>query len=263
MHQDELRHFLDEQSRLSAWPAKAQKQMLALQFLAKKMEWDRKYSEPEINDLLTQHHTFGDAALLRRELYMKNFLDRKPDGSAYWKTPRLLPTSWKTERLIVRDAVEKEIPELQKVYDECAYIEELTGYSDDRPDPMLAEFRGELLPPDGKKELHRLQPIVETASGNIAGYLISYHGYPDHETFWIAAFAIRPAFQRQKFGKEAIERLTKEVTDLGTFRRMGISVGKGNDPAMKFWSSCGFTDVIKTQDHGTHAEVWILKAIDA
>jgi hypothetical protein len=86
MKPDDLHHFLDEEGRLTAWPAKRNKQMLALQFLAGKLEGNRMYTEKEINELLTQFHTFTDAALLRRELYMKHFLDRKPDGSAYWKT---------------------------------------------------------------------------------------------------------------------------------------------------------------------------------
>ena len=91
MDSEDLQHFLDEEGRLTAWPAKPKKQILALQFLAEKLKWDRVYTEQEINELLTKFHTFGDAALLRRELYMKHFLDRKLDGSAYWKTARVLP----------------------------------------------------------------------------------------------------------------------------------------------------------------------------
>ena len=240
---------------------KPKKQMLALQFLAGKLEWDRLYTEKEINELLTKFHTFEDAALLRRELYMKHFLDRKPDGSAYWKTERQLPEIWKSERLIVRNATEKDLPELRKVYDECAYIGELTGYHDDSPDPILAEFRRELLPPNGKKELHRLQTIFAAGTQDVVAYLISYHGFPNHETFWSASFAVRPDCQRQKFGQEVIGTLTKKVEELGGYSKMGIAVGVGNDPAIKFWSTCGFTEVIKTEDHGTHAAQWIVKSL--
>lgn len=83
MDTNDLQNFLDEEGRLTSWPAKPKKQMLALQLLAEKLEWNRQYTEKEINELLTKFHTFEDAALLRRELYMKHFLDRKPDGSAY------------------------------------------------------------------------------------------------------------------------------------------------------------------------------------
>lgn len=57
---------------------------MALEFLAAKFEMGREYSEKEVNEILNQNHTFGDPALLRRELYMKKLLDRTPDGSRYW-----------------------------------------------------------------------------------------------------------------------------------------------------------------------------------
>ena len=57
---------------------------MALEFLAAKFEMGREYSEKEVNEILNQNHTFGDPALLRRELYMKKLLDRTPDGNRYW-----------------------------------------------------------------------------------------------------------------------------------------------------------------------------------
>lgn len=88
MNVDELKHFLDSEGRLKSWPAKGSKQLLALQFLAEKFTLNSTYTEKEVNELLRQFHTFEDAALLRRELYMKHFLDREVDCSKYWKTER-------------------------------------------------------------------------------------------------------------------------------------------------------------------------------
>lgn len=59
---------------------------MALGFLAAKFEAGREYSEKEVNEILNQNHTFGDPAMLRRELYMKKLLDRTPDGGKYWKS---------------------------------------------------------------------------------------------------------------------------------------------------------------------------------
>lgn len=67
----DLKEFLDEDGRLKSWPSARKRkaaQRLALEFLIAKFESERRYSEKEVNLLLTQHHTFGDAALLRREL---------------------------------------------------------------------------------------------------------------------------------------------------------------------------------------------------
>lgn len=82
----ELRGFLDKDSKLKSWPSRKHrdKQLLVLEYLAPKFEVGREYSEKEVNEILNQHHTFGDPALLRRELYIAGLLDRTPDGSRYW-----------------------------------------------------------------------------------------------------------------------------------------------------------------------------------
>lgn len=261
MNLDDLTHFLNEERRLLSWPAKPRIQIAALCYLAGKLEWNRFYTEQELNNLLNQWHLLSDAALLRRELYTKCFLDRKRDGSAYWKMPRLLPAIWKTQRLTIRDAEERDLPELRAVLGECAYVDELTGFREEVADPTLREFRGESLPPNGKKGLQRFQAILETTSGVIVGHLITYHGFPDADTFWIGSFMIRPAFQRQKFGKEVMDALAILVEELGTYSAMGIGVLVGNEVGMKFWESCGFTNLVKTDDHGTHVTKWIMKEI--
>ena len=48
----ELAPFLDEQGRLTAFPAKHRKKLLALWYLAEKIEPERRYTEAQINDLL-------------------------------------------------------------------------------------------------------------------------------------------------------------------------------------------------------------------
>lgn len=163
--------------------------------------------------------------------------------------------------MIIRDSQQSETAELQKVYDECAYIGELTGYHDARENPIQDELDHVTLPPNGKPELHRIQSILEKQTKDMIGYLIVYHGYPDPDTFWIALFAIRPAFHRQKFGTEIVHALTQEAKKLGTYKRIGMGVGIGNDAAMQFWSSCGFTNVINIEKHGTHTDEWRVKQL--
>ncbi len=81
---DQLNNFLDSDGRLIRYPAKQKLKMLSLFYLASKFEKDRIYSEKEINQILKNWHTFGDWAMLRRDLYDKWFLGRKPDCTAYW-----------------------------------------------------------------------------------------------------------------------------------------------------------------------------------
>ncbi len=85
----ELKSYIDKEGRLTQWPSPTNKkglQRMALVYLASKFEFERQYSEREVNAILKEWHTFGDHALLRRELYDKGFFDRKVDGSQYWRT---------------------------------------------------------------------------------------------------------------------------------------------------------------------------------
>ena len=72
----ELLPFLNERGQLTALPAKHKKKLMALWYLAGKLEAGRQYTEPEINDLLDGWTTFHDPATLRRELYNKHLLSR-------------------------------------------------------------------------------------------------------------------------------------------------------------------------------------------
>lgn len=81
----DINNYLDEKGLVKVWPAKDKNQQQILELLASKFEASKFYTEKEVNEILNQHHTFADPALLRRELYMKHFLDREPNGSKYWK----------------------------------------------------------------------------------------------------------------------------------------------------------------------------------
>ncbi|MBD1876975.1 DUF2087 domain-containing protein [Nodosilinea sp. FACHB-131] len=85
--ESELERYLDDQGRLKEWPSRRNRghfQQVALEYLATKFEPGVLYNEREVNALLNQHHTFGDPALLRRELFERGLVDRVPNGSAYW-----------------------------------------------------------------------------------------------------------------------------------------------------------------------------------
>ncbi len=61
--------LITEDDVVTRWPAKAADKVLVLDFLAGKFEAGRDYSEREVNEVLKRHHSFGDWALLRRELF--------------------------------------------------------------------------------------------------------------------------------------------------------------------------------------------------
>jgi hypothetical protein len=80
-----IKWLLDDDGKLIKRPPKQNKQLIALAYIAEKIPADISFTEKEFNELLNNRHHFNDAALLRRELYMKEYIDRELDGSKYWK----------------------------------------------------------------------------------------------------------------------------------------------------------------------------------
>jgi hypothetical protein len=84
---EKLARYLDAEGRLKGWPSKRSDQLDALRYLADRLPEGVEWSERELNELLKSLHTFGDWALLRRDLYDARLLERSLDGRRYWKAP--------------------------------------------------------------------------------------------------------------------------------------------------------------------------------
>ena len=76
--------FLNNEGKIVQIPVVSNKKIPVLAYLAGKFEEDRIYSEKEVNAIIDSWHTFGDYFILRRLLVDYKFLERKPDGTAYW-----------------------------------------------------------------------------------------------------------------------------------------------------------------------------------
>ena len=80
-----MNKLMTECYEIIRWPKKPSEKEIVIQFLSNKFEYDKKYSEKEVNKIINKFHLFNDIALLRRELISRKFLSRKDDGSEYWK----------------------------------------------------------------------------------------------------------------------------------------------------------------------------------
>jgi hypothetical protein len=80
----QLGHWLDAQGHLAQWPTRRKLQRYAVFYLVAKFERGRRYSEPEVNEILDTWAPFRDAALLRRTMIEEHLLERTPDGREYW-----------------------------------------------------------------------------------------------------------------------------------------------------------------------------------
>ncbi|MBT1156320.1 DUF2087 domain-containing protein [Aminobacter anthyllidis] len=72
---------------VTRWPAKAADRVVVLDFLAARFERGLDYAEREVNDILKRHHSFGDWALLRRELVETGRFRRDAVAGLYWLPP--------------------------------------------------------------------------------------------------------------------------------------------------------------------------------
>ena len=76
--------FINHKGKIVQIPVPKRTKTPVLAYLASKFEEDRIYSEKEINKIIDAWHTFNDYFILRRLLVDYKFLNRMPDGSAYW-----------------------------------------------------------------------------------------------------------------------------------------------------------------------------------
>ena len=80
-----MEKLINEFDEIVRWPKRPSDKAKVIHFLSTKFEYERKYTEKDINTIIDKFHLFEDIALLRRELVSKKKLERTNDGSEYWK----------------------------------------------------------------------------------------------------------------------------------------------------------------------------------
>ncbi len=81
-----LKDYLANDGTISQIPSNRRKLDVILRYLAEQFEFDREYSEKEVNEIIAAYNE--DISGLRRDLISVGFLDRERDGSAYWRVKR-------------------------------------------------------------------------------------------------------------------------------------------------------------------------------
>lgn len=77
-----LKSTFAKDGKLLRFPTKEKEKLIVLFEIVKHFDVNRIYTEREINDIIKE--SFDDFPLIRRWLIQYGFIDRKPDGSAYW-----------------------------------------------------------------------------------------------------------------------------------------------------------------------------------
>lgn len=88
MSSSRLKNFLDEDGRVKQWPAKRVSQVEVIGYIARKFVAGSDFTEKEINEEIKKLHTFGDWAIIRRELCEMGYFSRDRNGTTYTRTTK-------------------------------------------------------------------------------------------------------------------------------------------------------------------------------
>ena len=166
----------------------------------------------------------------------------------------LISSYWETERLFIRDALlEKDLDNLQTLWESTAYIGEYDGYPQRNKDDMYHYLRDGDLPPGGKKEYFKIKPVFIKETSEMIGYITMYHGYPDNKSLWVTFFYVNKKKQGQGYGHEVINRLTVEAEKVG-FQSVLLTVALKNWEAIRFWTKAGFDKITGVHGDRTYGD---------
>ncbi len=151
----EIKGYFDH-GKLSAYPTKRKKQIIALAWISEHIPADRTYSENEFNALLSELHSFGDPALLRRELFDHYIIKRSVEGKEYM----LASNRPSLEELLLKycgiEAKEKKIEDdIPVIFDD---MELSSGDLE-----SASEFRNKIHK-EALKRVQKIDPRIETVT---------------------------------------------------------------------------------------------------
>ena len=89
---DTMETIINSDGIVIRWPKKKEEKLAVLDYLITKFEPGVEYKEIQVNMILKKWHSFGDHALLRRELYDNFYMDRNPEKGLYWVEKKSNPS---------------------------------------------------------------------------------------------------------------------------------------------------------------------------
>ena len=162
---------------------------------------------------------------------------------------KLIPGSWETKRLIVKDSNLEEVEELQAIDD---IVPQTRGWSRKEGEelaenPILATLKEGALPPNGRGERFRMQSIRTRDTHRLIGFLTVYHGFPSEEVLWITTLTLHPDDQGKGYGGELINELVEVVGDLGSYSKIQTFVPLLNWPSLRLCMKVGFNKMVRIE----------------
>lgn len=162
-----------------------------------------------------------------------------------------------TEELFIRKASEADLEQLDLVRESIKYIANWMSIKADELDGTIKHrfYNGWDLPPNYSNEAYQLLTI-EKQNGSIIGYLALTHKYPDANCIWVSMLAINPSYQGKNYGKQVVLELINYLKNnpILNYKKIALSVDLKNWPAVNFWISAGFKDIVKYLGDKTYSD---------
>lgn len=83
-----VKRLLSKDCRIISLPSKYEKKKIIYSYLSEKFDYGTKYSEQDVNHIITENIEFDNYILVRKEMCDFGFLKRTPEGKFYWKEER-------------------------------------------------------------------------------------------------------------------------------------------------------------------------------
>ncbi len=236
MEQYDILRLLNSTGQLARLPRKKDARQTALIWLSRHFKHGQIYSEKEVNAILSANSALEDYALLRRELYDCGLLDRTKNGSRYWRGG-FMRGALANETVCLRDLCEGDLEPMLAIHESIRYYNDFTGevYT---PELAKAAIEGTDLPQNGHREFAGAKMIL-THNHAVAGYLMTYRGYPAPDVLWLAALFLHKNYHRKGIGSAAVRMVEEHAKRCG-FAQISLGVMSLNTPGLKFWVGQGF-----------------------
>lgn len=167
---------------------------------------------------------------------------------------KILPESWRTERLVVRDATMEDVPHLRNVFNACSYVGEWDDkFYEETEEAFIQLVSKSLHINHTTKEIFKMQSVMLRGGTDMIGYFQLFHDSPMPNRVWLSMFVVHPHFQKNRFGSELAYGLYDQFKHLGGYEAIWLKVCLKNWPALRFWINMGWKTIVHYEGDTVHA----------
>jgi ribosomal protein S18 acetylase RimI-like enzyme len=167
----------------------------------------------------------------------------------------VLPATWGTERLTVRDATLEDVPHLRSVFNACSYVGVWdSSFYEETEEAFIKLVSKSLGLNHTAKDIFKMQSVFLRGGKDIIGYFHLFHDAPMPHRVWISMFVVHPHFQKNRYGSELAYGIWDQFKQLGEYEAIWLKVCLKNWPALRFWIDMGWRTIVHYEGDTVHAD---------